>query len=263
MNSFLELQRGLRNHIVDGDMALADSIDSSPQVSAAVRLKIYSDAYRLRLIEALQANYPILEELIGAEQFARLAQLYLAMHPSRHFSVRWFGHELAAFLCDCDEYSDQPWLAELAAWEWKVAAAFDARDASLLTVEEVARLAPDDWPMLELKVHPSVQRIGLNTNAAAIAKAAGNDEPLPVGVRSSAFGEWVIWRRDLIVRFRALDATEAAALDGLLHSENGRLSFGELCESIAQTVAIEAVPGTAAELLRRWIDDHLLVVPEH
>jgi hypothetical protein len=254
MKSLAQLQRALQSHIVDGDTALADSIDSSAQISAATRLRIYSDAYRLRLIEAMQANYPVLEKLIGADDFSRLTQLYLAVHPSRHFSIRWFGHELASFLAVCAEYSDKPWLGELAEWEWKIAAAFDARDKNLLTVDDLAKVAPDDWPALRFTLHPSVQRIALSTNAAAIAKAAGNDESLPTGAQLEQRGEWLIWRRDLVVRFRSLDPVEAAAIDSL----RSGATFGELCEVIAVHIDAEAVPGKAAELLRIWIDEQLL-----
>src|SRR5262245_60134591 len=72
MSSIAALERGLQAHILDGDQAIALGIDSSEQVSAATRLKIYSDAYRLRLIEALQANFPIIEQLLGPDEFGRL-----------------------------------------------------------------------------------------------------------------------------------------------------------------------------------------------
>ena len=62
------------------------------------RLRIYADAYRLRLTDALAHNYPCLQQLLGAEAFAALAQRYLDEHPSTSVSVRWFGHQLAAEL---------------------------------------------------------------------------------------------------------------------------------------------------------------------
>ena len=78
-------QRALQMHIVDGDERIAALIDSSHAAHADYRLRVYSDAFRLRLIEALQANYPVLAKFSGEEAFARLAQEYLAVYPSRHF----------------------------------------------------------------------------------------------------------------------------------------------------------------------------------
>ncbi len=254
MTSLASLQRDLQKLIVDGDESIASAIDSSDEIPAATRLKIYSDAYRLRLIEALQANFPVLERLLGADQFARVTQLYLSIRPSRHFSIRWFGHELQQFLREFDEYRDQPWLAELAEWEWKVAMAFDEHDTELLTIDAVAGVTPEDWPGLNFFFHPSVQRVGLTTNATAIAKASGEEQPLPQPVQLAERTESLIWRQDLIVRYRSLDVTESAAIDAVRTGA----TFGELCETIAQHVAADEVPLRAATLLRRWIDDQLL-----
>jgi hypothetical protein len=255
--SLARLQRELQLHIVDGDASIAVSIDSSDKVSAATRLRIYSDAYRLRLIEALQANYPVLEQLMGAEDFAQLTQLYLSLHPSRHYSIRWFGDRLASFLNEFDDYRKTPWLAELATWEWTVATAFDARDAKPLIIDDLAKVTPDAWPALTFDFHPSVQRIGLTTNAAAIAKAAGNDEVPPQPARLDRRVEWLIWRQDLTVRYRSLDAIEASAIDAIGRGAN----FGELCEAIAEHLAADDVPQKAALLLRSWIGEQLLTTP--
>jgi hypothetical protein len=255
MISLATLQRQLQSHIIDGDAALADSIDSSAEIPATTRLRIYSEAYRLRLIEALQANFPALERLMGADEFSRMTQLYLSICPSRHFSIRWFGHELPKFLREFADYCEQSWWAELAEWEWKIAAAFDARDADALSITALANVAPDDWPLLRFEVHPSVQRIDLTTNAAAIAKAIGNDEPFPQPVQLAERGQWLIWRQDLGVRFRSLETAEAAALDALC---NGA-TFGELCEAIGAHVDADAVPQLAAQLLRNWIEEKLLI----
>ncbi len=257
MNTLSTLQRDLQQFIVEGSDSIAAAIDSSQEISAATRLNIYSDAYRLRLIEALQANFPVLEKLFGADPFARLTQLYLSIRPSRHFSIRWFGHELPSFLREFDEYRDRPWLAELAEWEWKVATAFDERDANVLAVDKLATMAPEEWPHLKLFLHPCVQRLRLTTNAAALAKAAGEDQSLPEPKLLDECVEWLIWRQDFVVRFRSLDALEAAALDAV---QSGA-TFGELCEAIAEHMDAESVPLRAATLLRQWIEEQLLTEP--
>jgi hypothetical protein len=254
MSTLAALQRQFQSHILEGDAALADEIDSTESVSASTRLGIYSDAYRVRLIEALQANYPVLDRLLGADEFARLTQLYLSSHPSRHFSIRWFGHRLAEFLQDYDEYRLRPWLAELANWEWKVTIAFDARAADLLALEDLSTIAPDEWPSLRLRLQPSVQRIGVASNVTEIVKAMASEEAMPAGRAGNERVEWMIWRRDLDVKYRLLSTIEAAALDCV----QGGGTFEEMCEVIAEHIETDAVPQHAAQLLRSWIDEQLL-----
>jgi hypothetical protein len=249
------LQRALQAHIVDSDAEIASAIESSEAISSAIRLRIYSDAYRLRLIDALAANFPVLAQALGEESFARLAQEYLAVFPSRHYSIRWFGHRLAEFLSEYPDYQPITWLRELAAWEWKTAAAFDATDATAVTVDHLAAIASDAWPELRLTFHPSVQRISLSTNIVSLVKATASDAPLPSLEKLGTRSEWLIWREGLNVQYRSLDASEAAAIDAAMLGAN----FEALCESISEHIDIEQVPLQAAGLLKRWISDQCIV----
>lgn len=251
MNTLTELQQALQSHVLHGDDAIAHAIDESPDIPASVRLGVYSDAYRLRLIEALGSNFPVLAKLLGEAPFARLTQEYLLQHPSRHFSIRWFGDRLAEFLAEFPDYRDQPWLTELAAWEWKIATAFDATDAVSLSIEDIARIEADAWPTLSVSFHPSVQRISLATNVVAMVKAHETNDDLPTPDRTHSSTEWLIWRQDLTVRYRSLDATEAAVLDLSIDGS----TFGHLCECLADEIDIVEVPLRAAGLLKQWVAD--------
>lgn len=253
MTSLMQLQRDLQHHVLHDDDAIVTAILSSDAVPAVTRLQIYSDAYRLRLIEALQTSYPVLAQLLGEESFARIGRQYLAKYPSRHFSARWFGDRLDEFLRDSEEYAAQPWLAEMAEWEWKIAAAFDAEDAAAITTDRLATIALEDWPELRFTFHPSLRRVALHTNVVAIAKAVEESTMLE-GVTESP-SEWLIWRPELTVRYRPLEAAEAAALDALLSGAN----FGEMCEVVAEYADPEQAAFTAASLLKQWISEQSII----
>jgi hypothetical protein len=253
--SLAQLQRSLQAHIVDGEGEIASAIESSVAVPAATRLQIYSDAYRLRLIEALAANFPVLAHAQGDEAFARLAQEYLAVFPSCHYSIRWFGHRLAEFLSEYPDYRPITWLHELAAWEWKIATAFDAADASAVTIDHLATIAPEAWPELRLMFHPSVQRISLNTSIVALVKAAASNAPLPALEKLGKRSEWLIWRAELVVQYRSLDTPEAAAIDAAMSGAN----FEALCATIGEHVDTDRVPLQAASYLKQWISEQCIV----
>ena len=61
-------------------------------------LDIYRNAYRVRLIEALNETYPVLHAVLGDDDFATLGEEFVAAHPSVHRSIRWYGSELSDFL---------------------------------------------------------------------------------------------------------------------------------------------------------------------
>lgn len=138
MNPLQSLQSDFQSFLLRGDEAMFARVTGTAKVSAQQRLAVYYDAYRLRLLEALDANYPVLHTWIGDEEFEQLGLAYLDAHPSRHFSIRYFGHRLPEFLTT-EPYCDRRYLSEMAALEWALSEAFDAADDVLVNIEDMAR----------------------------------------------------------------------------------------------------------------------------
>ncbi|HTE41065.1 MAG TPA: DNA-binding domain-containing protein [Steroidobacteraceae bacterium] len=258
MSTIEQLQRDLQRHVIEGDVSIAQAIHGSVDVPAATRLGVYFDAYRLRLIEALESNYPILAKAMtqfrDEHAFGRLTQQYLSVHPSRHFSIRWFGDRLAEFLTQHPDYCTERWMAELTSWEWSVAGAFDSLDAKIVALTDLGTVAPDEWAALRLKTHPSVTRLRLTTNVPKLIKAYNNSQLLPDPEAATAT-DWLIWRQDLDVQFRSLPPVEAGALDAVVLGTD----FGTVCEVLAEFIDADEVPLQAASFLKQWIVDQCLV----
>ena len=255
-----QLQRAFQRHLLDADAtltpAIASAIASSERVPAGTRLGIYADAYRLRLIDALAANYPRLQQLLGAQAFGELAQAYLHEHPSKYPSVRWFGDQLASYLGD--HHAHQPELAELAAWEWAIANAFDAPDTPPLTEDDLIRIEPDQWPTLQFRLHSSAKLLSLSTNAPALFKALSLDETPPAQESTDRLQSWLIWRQELSPHYRPIADEEAALLRRLLEGA----TFEELCELLCESHEAADVPARAAIALKGWIREQLLIRAE-
>jgi hypothetical protein len=247
-----DLQRSFQRHVLGGDPTIVASVETR-RVPAQARLGVYSEAYRLRLRDALASTFPRLQQRLGTAEFDSLAQRYIAEHPSQFTSLRWFGDRLAAALREW--HPGQPWLSELAEWEWALASAFDAADASPLTVEALVSITPDQWPQLRFELHPSLQRLHLRTNAAALFKDSA-DEPLAIEpLLLDEPQRWMIWRQGLKTSYRSLDAREAAAQDAVAAGA----SFADLCELLCAWNALEDVPLRAASLLKGWLSEGLIV----
>src|SRR5687767_8021590 len=122
-----ELQRDFQRHVMHGHDGIVGAVGGTPAVPATLRLSIYSEAYRLRLTDALASTLPRLQQLVGKDRFAAIASEYIDLSPSSYPSIRWFGEQLPQLLRR--SFPEQPWLAELASWEWAIAAAFDGADA--------------------------------------------------------------------------------------------------------------------------------------
>ena len=235
-------------HDISTSLCKADNSDRF------TRLKIYFDAYRLRLIEALKDNYPALHTILGDEQFASLCTDYLKHHPSRHFSIRYFGHALPDFLAGFPPYSGQVALKELALFEWTLRDVFDAADDHSLTMEELQQIPLPNWPEISFRFHPSLRRIQLSTNAVQIWKAIQEQQEniVPESVNSPV--EWILWRQNLNSYFKPLDLADSLALTALMEGQN----FTQVCDILCQILDADNAAVGAARLIQQCVRDGLM-----
>jgi len=248
-----ELQRDMQRHVLEGDAAIAAAVNGTAAVPAATRLGVYSNAYRIRLADALGDNMPNLRAFLGEQEFGAVAARYIDEHPSQYASIRWFGDRLAHELERWQP--ERPWLAELARWEWALAASFDAQDAPAAGIESLAAVPPGDWGELRLEFHRSVQQLELQTNAQALFKALTEQQSPPQPALLDDPQPWLLWRQDLKTQYRSLEPAEAAAL--AVVRDGG--TFAEMCEALCEWHDADAVPLIAAGMLKRWIVEELLV----
>ncbi|MFG6467990.1 putative DNA-binding domain-containing protein [Roseateles sp. BYS87W] len=225
-------------------------------------LEAYRYAYRARLLEALADNFTVLARAMGDDAFAALGHAYRVAHPSRHPSIRWFGHALADFMATAGEaLVPHASLVDIARMDWALRSAFDAADAPRLTAESLAALAPDDWPTLVLHLNPSVQRVALAyavepawrvlREGASDAEAPELPEPLPHAHVLLA------WRQGLDTRWRSLEPLEAALFDAVA----GGQPFAVLCEVAAGHVGEADAAGAVIGLLHGWLAQGVLRDP--
>jgi hypothetical protein len=250
-----ELQQDMQRLLLGEKSAVMLAIVDAPPLPPAERLAIYSNAYRVRLIDALHDTYPILHGLLGDEAWLELGEAYLAAHPSVFRSIRWYGGELTAFLARNPPYDGEPILSEVALLEWTLAEVFDAHDAETLTRAALAAVAPSTWSSLTFEFHPSLRRLEFSWNTAAVWKAMSLDETPPAPELGMAPVPWLLWRQNLQNYFRSMSAVESAALDCALRGRN----FGEICMSLSALLPEEEIPAAAAGLLGTWADSGILV----
>lgn len=244
-----------------GAAPVAGLLRATPQGGAA-RLDIYRNAYAARLTEALGDNHEVLRRAMGDEAFAALAAAYVAAEPSTQPSIRWFGHRLADFMDETCAAGDaqglvpHPALADLARMDWALRTAFDAADAPVIGVAELAALPAERWPELRLQCHPSVQCLALGWAVApvwhAIRQAPEGQEPdLPAP--EPLPHTLLVWRLGLATHWRVLDEGEAALLR-LAIAGRPLAELFALAADQADADALVQVSGRVA----RWLADGLV-----
>jgi hypothetical protein len=255
VSTLRRLQQDLQGHLLGAPSAIADAIVDAPPLCVAERLGIYGNAYRVRLIEALSDTYPVLHAVLGDEDFGELGEQFVSTHPSLHRSIRWYGSRLSEFLASRPPYAAQPIFAELALLEWTLAEVFDAADAEPVQRAALSAVNAAAWSELHFAFHPSLRRLQLHWNTAAVWQAMSRQEAPPDPARAEHPAPWLLWRQNLQNYFRSMTADEAAALD--LARSGG--SFGKICEALAEWLSEDEIPLRAATLLGAWADSGIIV----
>lgn len=248
--SLKDIQSAFKRHLQLHDSEIVDHIVDTGRLAGSERLAIYGNAYYARLIETLEQDYEVLHTLLGDDEFTRLCEQYIGAHPSRSPSLRFFGRHMSDYLSSHEPYRHHPYLQEMAILEWMFIEAFDAADAPVVNEAGAASVPPERWPILTLTLHPSVHWFDYRWNILPIWKSAMEDSDLPELVRLDSKGCCVVWRHDLMTRYRSMDADEVIVMKAVQGGED----FAGLCEQLAeQGTEPEQVPMRAAGILKTWL----------
>ncbi len=248
------LQQQMLAWLQEFNPQIKQSVTGTEKVSADLRLDIYANAYRFRLVEALQDTFPALHTLLGDEDFFNLGVEYLTARPSKHFSLRYFGHEMSPFLKKANTYSNQAILSEMAQFEWLLREAFDAADNAVIGIDTLQQIDPQSWPELRFTFHPSVSRVDLSFNVPQIWQTIDKEEAQIDMLENDYPVGWCIWRKDLRTLYRSLDVDEAWAMDAMLSGH----TFSEICSGVCEWVDEQHAAVRAAGFIQNWVNDGLI-----
>lgn len=235
-------ERGAANALVRDDARLA----------AVQRFDIYADMYFYRIRDCLKEDFAAVRAVIGEAAFHNLITDYLLVHPSSHFSLRYVGQHLPAFVRTHAQGAQWPYLADLAMLEWTILEAFDAPDAQPLDADALATVPQERWPDLRFTLTPSVHLLDVDWPVHAIwrqtqaGEAPAEPQPAATCLR--------VWRQEWRVFHRQTDATETAALRAVQQEA----TFAEVCERIAAFDSDAQGAERAVTLLGQWLTDGLL-----
>jgi hypothetical protein len=254
MSDLARQQSDFQRGILTDDESILAEIPDSPKEKRATLFGVYRHAYSSRLVEAMRNDHKLLHIYLGDEMFDAMGHAYVAANPSQNPNVRWFSSSLPDFLKTTGPYSKHPVLSDLAALEKALNDAFDAQDAPMIGVADMAGFAPEAWAALAFRAHPSATRLDLSTNASAVWLALKADEDPPDPVRLTEASRLLVWRQDVTPVFRELAAEEAMMWDEAARG----IPFGVLCSMLATYDDPDSAAARGAGYLHGWVTAGLL-----
>jgi len=248
--SLLALQRDMRAWLVGEDGRAAARLGEG----GAPGLRVYLNNYRGQLVACLADSFPNSRSWIGDQAFDRAVALHVDRVPPSSWTLDAYPRDFPATLALL--YPDDPEVAELAWIEFALGEAFVAPDARALSI---ADLTDVDWDAAVLAFTPTLDLGMLSSNAPAIWSALSEGATPPAAELLTEAGAILVWRRDHVSRFRAIDQVEHQALSW---ARSG-MPFAKLCDHMVAAWGEGDGIARAGAMLGGWIADGLIVGVGH
>ncbi len=211
------------------------------------RLAVYQGMYPLRMHDALAADYPGLREFLGHHGFEHFVADYVAVHPSRSYTLNRLGDHVPEFVRTW-HHAKRAFLADLARLELAITEAFDA--------EEDAPAAPPvhvdaDWERRRFGIAPTLRLLAFR-HAAGPALAA-----LRAGRRASTRpkASWVaVHRRSFVVYRLDLTRGEFHLLSALAAGQ----PLGKALRLAARKAGGALSPAAVRKAFRVWTSEGII-----
>ena len=161
------------------------------------RLDLYRDMYEVRMMEALEADYPAINAFLGHAKFHRLAWDYVQAHPSTTYTLHLLGEQMPEFIENDPKLTRRPLLADLARLELAMTEVFDEAEKAPLAAEAFAGIDPAQLAGTRLVTIPALRLLALQYPVNDLFTAYREEEAM-VAPRKRA--TWlVVHRRDYSV----------------------------------------------------------------
>jgi hypothetical protein len=151
----------LQPDLLDFQRDFAAALDAPAQGPMAV----YRNTVIHGSVEALRANYRVVEQIVGAEMFEAVAVDFATECPPRRPVLALYGGRFADWLEGQPGISDVPYLPDVARVERLCIESLMAADALPATGADIAR---EDLGRLKPSLHPALRFTWLSTPAMSI-----------------------------------------------------------------------------------------------
>lgn len=247
------LQIAFHDHLLNLPSTIATEVVEGGRIGVDHRLHIYHNAYRVRLLENLRDAFEKTWTYLGDEAFDASALAFIEANPPQHRNLRWHGDAFPTWLAN--QFPNDLDIAELAQIDWQLRQAFDGPNANPIALSDLATLSPEAWASVGFRFAPTLMITPLRYNSIGIWHAL-DQEQTPPSAEVLPEPSWLlIWRKGWQPHFRTISALEQAALSQL---KDGA-SFAAVCAALSEQFSDEEAATVAADSLRTWLQDELIV----
>ena len=250
-----DLQTNFQHILLDAECIDAGWVrESTRGLSSQDRLRIYHNAYRMRLIDVLLDTFEHTAIYLGDDWFHQLAAAYVQSHHSTYNNIGQYGRKFPRFLAE--QLADDREVSELALMDWRLRRAFDGANSAVMTHDDLQHLAAVESGSIRLQPVPTLSISTQHFNTLDIWHAINQDQQPPVAERLPQTIDILIWRKGHSPHFRSLAKIESAAI-ACVRSGDALEAIGATLEKNFPDVDVATEFGV---MLHRWLDDEIISI---
>lgn len=213
--AFSAFQVNFASALLDADRPVPSAVASHGGRAPQKRFAVYRNNVVVGLVEALRAQFPAAEKIVGTEFFAAMARVYVITEPPRSPILVNHGNGFPGFIEQFEPAAELPYLADVARLEVGRTRAYHAADAAPLDPSRWEGLDPGALLSARVVLHPSLQILhSLYPVVTIWSMNAGEAEP--ASIEDSGPEDALVVRPHLEVQVRRLPAGGAAFLHALV-----------------------------------------------
>jgi len=159
MPSLRDTQTAFCAAILSGEADSMLQLVRDEGITAEQRIQIYRNNNRMASLATLQATYPVIERLGGADWFRQSATQYQIRFPSRSGDLQYLGEKYPDFLRAYLADTDYAYFADVAALEWAYQVVLTAAERASADLGMLRTVAPQDYERLLFVPRPAVRMV--------------------------------------------------------------------------------------------------------
>lgn len=154
----------LEAHILDSDRLATKDLTrqnlTTAELTTLARIDIYRHNTQQARVRALADIYPITRDVIGAQFFQQLGELFSQHQPADHWNLNYYGKDFPQFITEYlasnTPQQDLSYLNDLGQMEWLLHCAYYAADADQFPLEAFSQLTPIEQGSCRLRPAPAL-----------------------------------------------------------------------------------------------------------
>ena len=145
--------------ILDPNIQTPAGLVNPDGVPATKRFNVYRNNVAVSLSDALATAFPVVEKLVGTENFKKIASIYVRKHPPSSPLMMFYGVEMPGFLASFEPLQHVPYLPDVAKLELALRHAYHAADVVGVPAETFQDMPIDRLMQSRMTMAPAVHLV--------------------------------------------------------------------------------------------------------